>query len=179
MKRVALLVALCAVTMPLSCKRDVDMILPDAGATPTTSAITSAAATAAPRPSGPDDTVEPLATLSSGRGATPIAPNGPAVRPQGDSGAAAASAATAIGVPPTGATAGTGMPPLPTGMPTVPPTVATTLPPPTGMPTTPPPVGGEPQECAAARLMRQLGRTNEAETLRVKCVEKGGKDPFS
>ena len=31
----------------------------------------------------------------------------------------------------------------------------------------------------AAKLMRQLGRTNESETLRVKCVEKGGKDPFS
>ncbi len=44
--------------------------------------------------------------------------------------------------------------------------------------TTPPPPSGPP-ECDAAKLMRKLGRTNEAETLRIKCVEKGGKDPFA
>jgi len=27
--------------------------------------------------------------------------------------------------------------------------------------------------------MRKLGKANEAETLRIKCVEKGGKDPFA
>lgn len=57
---------------------------------------------------------------------------------------------------------------LPTGVATLPTAV------PTGLPT-----ATDPQECQAAKLMRQLGRTNEAETLRVKCVEKGGKDPFT
>ena len=36
-----------------------------------------------------------------------------------------------------------------------------------------------PQECGAAVLMKKLGKVNEAETLRIKCVEKGGKDPFA
>jgi hypothetical protein len=36
----------------------------------------------------------------------------------------------------------------------------------------------QPQECSAAVLMRKLGKASEAETLRIKCVEKGGKDPF-
>jgi hypothetical protein len=178
MKRVAWIAVFGAVTTAAACKRQVDMVLPDAGATVTTASAVAPSASA-PRAATTDDAVEPLATLSSGRVTAPPLGGAPAARPAGDSGAAAAAtAATGIGGPPTGTALPTGLPTgVPTGVPTLPPTVATTLPPPTATATAP--VPGQPNECAAAKLMRQLGRTNEAETLRVKCVEKGGKDPFT
>ena len=89
---------------------------------------------------------------------------------------------TTTTVPATGT--GTGTKPTGTGTVKPPPSATATVPtatttttataPPTV--TTPPPSG--PQECAAAVLMRKLGRVTEAETLRIKCVEKGGPDPF-
>lgn len=146
------LVAPIVITIAVAgCKRQVDVLIPDSGAssmTPTASASTTTAPTATT-----PDPVEPLATLSSGRVTAPM-PVAPKV---GDGGAK-----------PTAST-------LPTGLPTATPTGLPTATP-TGIPTVP---GADPQECQAAKLMRQLGRTNEAETLRVKCVEKGGKDPFT
>jgi hypothetical protein len=59
---------------------------------------------------------------------------------------------------------------MPTGLPTAPATATAT--------TTATAASGQPAECEAAKLMQRMGRTNEAQTLRMKCVEKGGKDPF-
>ena len=152
------LLAPLAITVAIAgCKRQVDVLIPDSGAT--VAATTATTTTSAPTATTPDP-VEPLATLSSGRVAAPM----PLAPKTGDAGAK-----------PDAATAGTGVATLPTGAPTGLPTGA-----PTGIPTgLPTPPGTDPQECQAAKLLRQLGRTNEAETLRVKCVEKGGKDPFS
>ena len=101
------------------------------------------------------DTTAPLASLKG----TTTTPYVPPTKPIG------------TGKPPASGTATATASTKPSATSTV------TVPPPPSTTVAPPPSG--PPECEAAKLMRKLGRTNEAETLRVKCVEKGGKDPFS
>ncbi|CAN5545580.1 hypothetical protein BH09MYX1_BH09MYX1_16370 [soil metagenome] len=136
-----------------SCKRDVDMVLPDSGAASSASAPVVATATATA--TGTADPIEPLATLSSGR----VAPYPVQAPPKPTDGGVAPTGTLPPGVP-------TGTAGLPTALPTATATATT------------PAAGAQPAECEAAKLMRQLGRINEAATLRTKCVEKGGKDPF-
>ncbi|CAN5545502.1 Stk1 family PASTA domain-containing Ser/Thr kinase [soil metagenome] len=109
----------------------------------------------------PVDTAQPLASLKGTTTQPYVPPTGVGTKP---------TATGSVKPPPSGTVTATA---TASTKPTATATVTSTTPTATATATT-----NEPKECQAAKLRRSLGRTNEAETRRNKCVEKGGKDPF-